>query len=116
MTSAAENSTPSEHEGAGPVPAGRAQMGRHRRASISPVTSARYFTSASSSAGCQRVAVARRHDAVLEALGDLGRRVDDALLDERVVLAGERLVEVGPGAAGRARVGQRVAAAAALGR
>src|SRR5688572_26776947 len=61
----------------------------------------------------QRVAEVRRHDPVREALRDLGGGVDDALLDERLVLAGQVVVEVGPRPAAGAGVRELVAAAAA---
>src|SRR5215210_3931852 len=61
----------------------------------------------------ESVAEVRRHDAIREPLRHVGRRVDDRLLDERLVLAGEALVEVWPDAAARTGVGQRVAATAA---
>src|SRR5215218_7110198 len=61
----------------------------------------------------ERVAEVRRHDPVREALRHVGRRVDDRLLDERLVLALEALVQVGARAARRAGVAELVAAAAA---
>ena len=43
------------------------------------------------------------HDALVEALGDLGVGLHDRLADEGRVLALEDLVEIGPDAAGGAR-------------
>src|SRR5262245_3314238 len=60
----------------------------------------------------QRIAEVGGHDPGLVALRDLLVGVEDRLLDEGRVLAPEGLVEVGPGRARGARVGQRVAAAA----
>src|SRR4051794_12896741 len=53
----------------------------------------------------QSVLVVAGHDAVLEALLDVGARVLDRLLDELRVLALEELVEVGADRARRAGVG-----------
>src|SRR6188474_2080349 len=99
VTSTAENTTPSTRK----APA-RYQPGARRWAIIDLPPSVRHLGQVLHQAvqlgGCQGLTVARRHDPVLEALGDLRRRVDEALLDERLVLAGEALVEVGAGAAG----------------
>ena len=92
-----------------PRESGCAQSSRHQPPLV---TSERYFTSASSLAGAQRLLEVRRHDPVLIAVGDLRARVDDRLLDERLVLALEHLVEVRADRAVRARVGERVAGAA----
>ena len=81
-----------------------------RRPSQPPfVTSERYFTSASIWAGWSVCAEVRRHDVRLVTIGDHRVRIVDRLLDERLVLAFEHLVEVRPDGAGRARVRERVA-------
>src|SRR5215213_6176657 len=59
--------------------------------------------------GLEGLVVVVGHDAVLEALGHLGARVLDRLLDEGGVLALEDLAQVGADRALRARVGERVA-------
>src|SRR5215207_3912195 len=62
----------------------------------------------------QLVSVVLRHEARLEALGDLRVRIDDRLPDGRFVLPRERVVKVGPGRPVCAGRGEGVAAAAAL--
>ena len=62
----------------------------------------------------QRLPEVRGHDALGVALGDLGVRVDDrSSRSNAAILAREHLVEVGADLAARARLGQRVAGAAA---
>src|SRR4051794_33206646 len=56
----------------------------------------------------------RRHDPTSDPLLDEGVGVGDGGADEALALALEVLVEVGPDGAGRGRVGERVAAAAAV--
>src|SRR5215207_6789034 len=112
VTRAAENSTPRAMN----IPA-RYQPGARSCAVIDVPSSSCHLVKVLHERvellGLQRLLEVRGHD-VAEALRDLGARVDDALLDERGVLVGERLVQVRPGSAGRAGVGERVAAPAAV--
>src|ERR671932_2280034 len=60
----------------------------------------------------QRTAVVGGHDPLAEARGDLGVGLLDRLLDERLVLALQDLVEVGAGRPGRPGLRERVTGAA----
>src|SRR5919112_4153422 len=59
----------------------------------------------------QGLLVVLGHDPRVVALGDLGIGLDDRALDEAGVAALQPGVQVGPGAAARAGVGERVAGA-----